>query len=706
MNYASRNVKAAPAISLAEEEDFSLGPLRVCPSARQVSVGERREIVEPRVMQVLVVLARAAGAVVSREHLVERCWGGRIVGDDAVNNAIVKVRALAGLSEKPAFEIETIPRVGYRLRAAAKATTETKAPETSSRFPRSPSTYAAIASGAFLLAALVFAGWEFTRSGAREPSIAVLPFRNLSSDTNAGYLAAGVQDEILTRLAKIGSLKVISRTSADQFANRSPNIQQIAKELGVANVLEGNVQKSGNNIRINVQLIRAATDEHLWAEDYDRKVGDLLTVESDVAGTIARVLAAKITPQERAEIAAKPTNNPRAYDLYLRALVFANKNEPTSLQTACQLLTEATRLDPKFALAWSKLVRNEAYRHFGDNLATVRKGAAHAALAKALALQPELPEAQAAKGFYLYYGEMNYLAAERQLRFVNSRWPNNTEAMEGLALVLRRLGKWKESADVFERLIRLDPLSKSDRLYLAIDYQFQNDSARSLAVIDRALQIWPDDGPLLSEKAGLLSNLGQLDAAGDVLKNVHPAPDDGDELGVFGQYFWFRRQYAKGAAFYRGLLALEQQGENRDSVTTRLRSTIGDFLQKQGDEVGARENFSAALASIQRELKADPGNTDLLNSLPGIYAGLGQNGKALALARENVRKARALKDEFALGGAEAAVSDLQMRFGNRSEVITQIARQRVSPELLRLDPSFDRLRGDPRFEALAHSDRR
>jgi TolB-like protein/DNA-binding winged helix-turn-helix (wHTH) protein/Tfp pilus assembly protein PilF len=722
MNQLSRLSAGSELIRLSDEPDFSMGGLEVQPSLREVRWGDRKEQLEPRVMQVLVTLARADGAVVSRDELIARCWDGRIVGEAAINRCIWKLRELADASGKTSFQIETIPRVGYRLLTGGvtEGTVEKKAStQNAIGAPRKEygkiALYAAAIGGVVLIAAalVAFLTWfrplSAPQTAARETSIAVLPFKNLSSDRNAGYLAAGVQDEILTRLAKIGSLKVISRTSADQFANRSANIRQISRELGVANVLEGNVQKSGDNIRINVQLIGAATDEHLWAEDYDRKVGDLLSVESDVAGTIARVLAAKMTPHERAEIGAKPTDNPRAYDLYLRALVFANKNEPTSLRTATQLLTEATRLDPKFALAWSKLVRNEAYRHFGDNLATVRTGAAHAALAKALALQPGLPEAQVAKGFYLYYGEMNYPAAERQLRFVNARWPNNTEAMEGLALVLRRLGKWKESADVFERLVRLDPLSKSDLLYLAIDYGFQNESARSLAVVDRALQIWPDDGPLLTQKAGMLSLLGQLDAAGDVLKNVHPAPDDGDELGVFGQYFWFRRQYAKGAAFFRGFLALEQQGENRDSVTIMLRSTIGDFLRKQGDEVGARENYSAALASIQRELKAHPDNTDLLGSLPGIYAGLGQNGKALALAKENVRKARALKDAFALGGAEAAYSDLQMRFGNRSEAIAEIARvaktpKRVPPLLLRLDPSFDRLRGDPRFEALAHSD--
>src|SRR5579862_2665931 len=731
MNDVFASARGREPIRLSEIGDFSLGELRVRPSLREVERGGSREQLEPRVMQVLVALAATEGAVVSRDDLIARCWEGRIVGEAAINRCISILRTLAETSG--AFTIETVPRVGYRLLPSAsearavdlatmvkKEASGTPPPTViaPARHLRGQALYLWGALAVLIAGALSLAIYEARQhltaprgpsAGPAQTSIAVLPFRNLSSDKDAGYLAEGVQDEILTRLAKIGSLTVISRTSTEEFASRAPGVREIAGKLGVANVLEGNVQKSGNRIRINVQLIRAATDSHLWAEDYDRSLDDVLSVESDVAGAIARVLAAKVTPHERAEIAAKPTENPQAYNLYLRALVFANKNDHTSLETATQLLTEATRLDPKFALAWSRLARNEAYRHFGDDLATVRKGTARAALAKALALQPDLAEVQVARGFYLYYGEMNYPAAERQLRFVNARWPNNAEAMEALALILRRQGKWKESVDVLQNLVRLDPLSEHHRILLAGGLAYEGDFRRSIAVVDAALPMWPDDGWLLAMKAGDLLQLGELDAAGDVLKNVHPGPDDSNAFGVIGYRFWLTRQFAKGAGFFRGLLAIEQQGENRDSVTCTLRMAIAEFQRMAGDAAGARENYSAALLSIQNELKKHHDDIGLLGSLPSVYAGLGQYAKAEEIARSNIGRLRAAHDALELADAEDTYIQLKVRSGNPSDAVALIARRLQAPggptpATLRLDPDYDRLRGDPRFEALAHRD--
>ena len=367
--------------------------------------------------------------------------------------------------------------------------------------------------GLLVIAGSAFAIFEFaskTQIGAppgppshayAQPSIAVLPFKNLSSDKDTGYLAAGVQDEILTRLAKIGSLKVISRTSANEFENKSVGIREIARRLGVTNILEGSIQKSGNNVRINVQLIRAASDDHLWAEDFDRTLDDIFSVESDVAGAIATALAARMTPGERKEMIVPPTTNPRAYDYYLRALVFAHKNDDTSQQTTVQLLQQAVQADPKFALAWAWLARMQAYIHFGDKLTAVRSGAAHAALAKALELEPDSAETQAAKGFYLYYGEMNYEAAELELASVHARWPNNAEALEALALIERRLGKLRESNNDFVKLIALDPLVPIHRSVLAGSLMLLRDFPGALRVLDEGLKIWPDDGLLLAGKA-------------------------------------------------------------------------------------------------------------------------------------------------------------------------------------------------------------
>jgi TolB-like protein/DNA-binding winged helix-turn-helix (wHTH) protein/tetratricopeptide (TPR) repeat protein len=724
MNQLSRSTSRPEPIRLSEEPDFVIGSIEVRPSLREVRSGATREQLEPRVMQVLVALARADGAVVSRDRLIQVCWEGRIVGEAAINRCIWKLRELAESGGEPTFHIETIPRVGYRIARVDEAdgtgTGAIAALVASSDHVKSIRArnflLPAIMAAAVLFASALVAYELWIHAGsltrgaaippAKQPSIAVLPFKNLSSDKDAGYLAAGVQDEILTQLAKIGSLKVISRTSADQFTGRSGNIPEIARRLGVANVVEGSVQRSGNAVRINVQLIRAATDDHLWAEDYDRKMDNVFSVESEVAGAIAAALAARVTPGEKAEIATPPTTNPRAYDLYLRGLVFARKNDESGLRTAIQLLEQAVKEDPKFALAWAWLARTQAYTHFGDDLATVRRSAAHAALAKALELQPDLAEVQAAKGFYLYYGEMNYPAAERELERVHARWPNNADALEALALILRRQGKWKESTVTFARLVALDPLVPLHRIILAGNLIGAHDFEGALRVLDDALKIWPDNGWILAMKANAYQDMGQLDLADGALKNVHPAPDDLNLYGAVFEQFWLRRQYGKGATFFRGLL--DQDPDATANVTVPLHASLGEFLRMAGDARGARENYSSALQLILDNLKTHPNNTDFLIFLVVVYAGLGDSRMAMAAANHTIEIFRASND--ALDGVGAADVRLQVMatFGDRGAAIAELARLMkmpgdLTPDLVRLDPQFDRLRGDPRFKALLKS---
>jgi len=717
MNGAFASAHRREPIRLSDIVDFSLGELRVRPSLREVERGGIKEQLEPRVMQVLVALAAPNGAVVSRDDLIARCWEGRIVGEAAINRCISKLREISEASG--AFTIETISRVGYRLLASAGSDQPVArvVPEPVVDRPdrlRGSAPYwfaAAAVVGAIGLALSLYemrvspAAGPASQVAPAQASIAVLPFTNLSSDRDASYLAAGIQDEILTRLAKIGSLRVISRTSADQFTNSTASIAEIAKKLGVANVLEGNVQRVGRTVRINVQLIRAANDNHLWAEDYDRRLDDVLGVESNVAGAIATVLAAKMTPRERLEITAKPTTNAQAYDSYLRALVFAHKNDDTSLRTAVQFLEQAVAADPKFALAWAWLARMQAYTHFGDNLATVRSGAARAALARAVALQPDLADTQAARGFYLYYGEMNYPAAERELERAHAKWSNNAEALDALALIERRLGRWNQSRDDFSRLISLDPLAPNHRINLATILEWQHDYPHARRVLDDALKIWPDNGWLLSTKADTYQKTGQLDLANVALKNVHPAPDDSNLFFVVGTQYWLRRQYAQGAAYFRGLLQLEQGRENFESQSYSLRVIIGDFLRLSGDGEGAKENYAKALGYILGQLKRQPDNADLLESLTVVYAGLGDSKMAMRTIDHTIEILRAKSDEFRGAAAADNRAHIMARLGDRAAAIDAIAIRlkspgEITPAILRLDPDFDRLRGDPRFERL------
>src|SRR6516165_2873113 len=298
-------------------------------------------------------------------------------------------------------------------------------------------------------------------SSVPEKSIAVLPFENLSPDPNNAYFADGIQDEILTRLSKIADLKVISRTSTAHYKSAPMNLAQIAKQLGVAHILEGSVQKSGDAVRVNVQLIKGANDSHLWADTFDRKLTDIFAVESEVAEKIADQLRAHLTGQEEQVLAAKPTENVEAYDAYLRGLAYSLKTANTTANAvgAQKYLREAVRLDPKFALSWALLSIVNARGYISQSLQptlALREEARQAA-ETALTLQPNLGEAMLAKGQYHYACLKDYDTAVRYFEEALQFLPNNSQIPASLALVARRRGQWDRSESYFNEAERLDP---------------------------------------------------------------------------------------------------------------------------------------------------------------------------------------------------------------------------------------------------------
>src|SRR5213082_1983943 len=294
-----------------------------------------------------------------------------------------------------------------------------------------------------------------------EKSIAVLPFENLSSDKENAYFAEGIQDEILTRLSKIAALKVISRTSTQKYRSDPKNLPDIAKQLGVAHILEGSVQKSADAVRVNVQLIKAANDSHLWSDTFDRKLNDIFSVESEVSKTIAEHLRAKLTGQEKEIIAAKPTDNPQAYDGYLRGLAYTLKTgfTPANSFGAQKYLKEAVRLDPKFALGWALLSYVEASGYLTQSLqpTVALRNEARKAAETALTLQPNLGEAVLANGFYHYACLKDYDTAVRYFEQARQLLPNSSSIPEWLAYVARRRGQWDRSEAYFIEAERLDP---------------------------------------------------------------------------------------------------------------------------------------------------------------------------------------------------------------------------------------------------------
>ncbi len=324
------------------------------------------------------------------------------------------------------------------------------------------------------LAFLLFQRVGTPLRGVREAQKGHLPFGNLSRDPDNAYFADGIQDEILTRLSKIADLKVISRTSTQHYKSAPENLPEIARQLGVAHILEGSVQKSADAVRVNVQLIKAANDSHLWADTYDRRLTDIFSVESEIAKAVADQLRAKLRGQEEEIIAAKPTDNPEAYDAYLRGLAYTLKTFPTRPNTldAQKYFEEAVRLDPKFALGWALLSYVDARGYITQSIqptAALREEARQAA-ETALALQPNLGEAVLAKGSYYYYCLKDYDTAVRYFEQARQFLPNSSRIPELLAYLARRQGQWDRSEAYFNEAERLDPRSASLLVQRATSY--------------------------------------------------------------------------------------------------------------------------------------------------------------------------------------------------------------------------------------------
>src|SRR5437773_1509179 len=340
-----------------------------------------------------------------------------------------------------------------------------------------------------------------------EKSIAVLPFENRSEDKANAYFAQGIQDEILTRLSKIADLKVTSRTSTQHYKSAPENLPEIATQLGVAHIVEGSVQKSGDAVRVNVRLIKATNDSHLWADTFDRKLTDIFSVESEVAKAIADQLRAKLTGQEERDIAAKPTDNVEAHDAYLRGLAYALKTDNTAANAlgAQKYLKEAVRLDPKFALSWALLSYIDARGYLTETLQptlALREEARQAA-ETALTLQPNLGEAILAKGHYHYACLKDYDTAVRYFEQARQFLPNSSRIPQLLAYVARRRGQWDKSESYFNEAERLDPRNVSLLTQHAISYIALRRFPEALRKLDQILNIAPDDVDTLATKAAI-----------------------------------------------------------------------------------------------------------------------------------------------------------------------------------------------------------
>ncbi len=486
---------------------------------------------------------------------------------------------------------------------------------------------------AALLAAAAFAYSFFRVAPAPSPnekSIAVLPFENLSEEKSNAYFADGIQDEILTRLSKIADLKVISRTSTERYKNPSQNLSEIAKQLGVANLLEGSVQKTNDQVRVNVQLIRAASDSHLWAETFDRRLTDIFSVESEVAKAIADQLRAKLTGQEEQVIAARPTDNPEAYDAYLRGLAYTLKtgNSPANTLGAQKYLREAVRLDPKFALSWALLSYVDALGYLTLTLqptVALREETGQAA-ETALTLQPNLGEAVMARGYYYYACLKDYDAAVRYFEQARQFLPNSSQIPESLAYVARRRGQWDRSESYFNEAERLDPRNVSLLTQHAQSYMIVRRFPEALRKFDQVLDITPDDVDTLAQKAGIAQAQGDLPRAAALLAPLHPPADDTGALEIQVYQAILERRPAPIIPRLKEILAKPDPALGYNNG--ELRFWLGWAQEVAGDHDAAQESWRQARSELEPFLEEQPENYVLIGDLALTNMGLGDKAAA------------------------------------------------------------------------------
>ena len=540
-----------------------------------------------------------------------------------------------------------------------------------------------------------------TESSAK--SIAVLPFANLSEDKANAYFADGIQDEILTRLSKIADLKVISRTSTQQFQSKPGNIGEIAKQLGVAHILEGSVQKAGDSVRVNVQLIKAEGDSHLWAETYDRKLLDTFAVESEVAGRIASSLAAKLTGREKQELAHVPTANSEAYDAYLRGLALDNSQSEDELERSRKSFRRAVELDPQFGLAWAYLASREAWHYLVDQHTPAQLAIARQAMETALKLRPESSEAHTAAGSFYYYCLRDYDRALAEFKKARELSPSSANAIVMTAMVKRRQGNLDESIQLQLDAAAIDPRNADVWVNLGRSYRGMRRFKEAREMFDRALTIVPGDESVLGQKIETYLAEGDLDAAGQALPKVEP------KLGsrLFGDYvslLILRRDFAGGIAFLEKHLS--GQGTNpSDLAYGQLGIAFNQVLLGQFET--AKPMLEALRKKFAEWREQGEGSFNLTDTLIDIDAVLGDRASVEREAETLLRETEHDRWRFPTSEESAARGFAILRDADRAlphleRALAMPAQAGLTPAYLRLDPVWDRIRDDPRFQKLAH----
>src|SRR5467141_2429402 len=550
----------------------------------------------------------------------------------------------------------------------------------------------------------------FPRASGRkvEKSIAVLPFQSLSDEKENAYFADGMQDDILTNLSKIGDLKVISRMSVMSYRGDAVrNAREIGKALGVATLLEGSVRRSGNRVRVNVQLINANNDEHIWAEDYDRDLTDVFAIQTDLAQKIASALQAKLSPNEKARLDRRPTQNPDAYLLFVQAHDYANRPDmfrDTSLK-AEQLFEQATKLDPNFALAFAGLSMVESWLYHSSDPVPARREKARTAANEALRLQPDLPEAHLALGFSYYYGDRDYQRALAEFEIAKRGLPNEAQAYMAIGAIQRRQGKWTESTENLEKAAALDPKNVGILCNLGYSYMAQRNFEAADKIFDRAIVAEPQSLQAAGMQAAVaIQWKGDLSV---VEKQFSSVPPEADSEGLIT---WIRVGILTLERKFPEALQVAQQfrGETLATPTTAPCPKAlleGTLYLYQGDKEKARIAYEHARAVAEKLVREAPQDSARHGQLGVVLAALGQKEEAINEGKRAVELLPESQDAFDGPQGTAALAQIYAWTGEFDEAFRLLdhllnVQNGLTVPMLKLEPMWDPLRKDPRFQAL------
>ncbi len=573
-----------------------------------------------------------------------------------------------------------------------------------------------LALAAIVAGIVVFSRYRFRSTlAAPEKSIAVLPFENLSEEKENAFFADGVQDEILTDLAKIADLKVISRTSVMQYKNGiSRNLREIGEQLGVAHVLEGSVQRTGGRVRVSAQLIDARTDAHLWAEHYDRPLDDVFAIQSEVAQAIADQLNAKLSPAEKAAIKERPTGDLVAYDLYLRAEALRaatsfNARLKENLLEATRLLEQAIARDPTFFLAYCRLAEaHDLIYFFGSDHTPARLALASTAIQTALRLRPGSGEAHLTLAAHLYRGYGDYEHALDELTLAQRALPNDPLVFELTGFIARRQGRWEESTTDLKRALELDPRNLFFLQQLSFTYDWQHRYRDLASVLDRALKLVPSD-PETRVARALIDFAERADA-----RPVHAtietiiAEDPAAATNIADRWFYIALCERDNFGISRALAVIPPEGISQGSIWSPRAYFEAVAARARGDATVARAAFTVARAEVEKTTHDQPDYAQGLIILGLIDAGLGRKDDAIREGRRAIELVPVSKD--AIDGADF-ILNLAVIYawtGEKDlalEQLNKVSKLPYAPSYgdLRLSPEWDPLRGDPRFEKIVAS---